>query len=53
MTTLRSARGDDLPAVIDIYNYEVEHGVATFDTVPWTLEDRAPGSPPMPPRNIR
>ena len=42
MTTIRSARADDLPAVIDIYNYEVEHGVATFDTVPWTLEDRAP-----------
>src|SRR5881397_1103955 len=42
MTTLRSACADDLPAVIDIYNYEVEHGVATFDTVPWTLEDRAP-----------
>src|SRR5439155_499035 len=42
MTTIRSARADDLPAVIDIYNYEVEHGVATFDTVPWTLEERAP-----------
>src|SRR2546428_8848977 len=39
--TIRTARADDLPAVIDIYNYEVEHGVATFDTVPWTLEDRA------------
>jgi len=39
--TIRSARADDLPAVIDIYNYEVEHGVATFDTVPWTLADRA------------
>jgi len=38
--TIRSARADDLPAVIDIYNYEVEHGVATFDTVPWTLADR-------------
>ena len=42
MTTIRSACAADLPAVIDIYNYEVEHGVATFDTVPWTLEERAP-----------
>ena len=40
--TIRNARADDLPAVIDIYNYEVAHGVATFDTVPWTLDDRAP-----------
>ena len=51
MTTIRSACAADLPAVIDIYNYEVEHGVATFDTVPWRTG--RPGSPPMPPRNIR
>jgi len=40
-TALRSARADDLPAIIDIYNYEVEHGVATFDTEPWTLDAQA------------
>ena len=40
--TIRHARADDLRAIIDIYNYEVANGVATFDTVPWTLEDRGP-----------
>ena len=36
----RSASPADLPAIVDIYNHEVLHGVATFDTVPWVLEGR-------------
>jgi len=39
---LRSASPADLPAIVDIYNHEVLHGVATFDTVPWTVESRGP-----------
>jgi len=33
--TIRLATPDDLPAIAAIYNHEVLHGVATFDTVPW------------------
>ncbi len=33
--TIRLAHEDDLPAIAAIYNHEVLHGVATFDTVPW------------------
>jgi len=36
--TIRLARPDDLSAIVAIYNYEVDHGVATFDTVPWSAE---------------
>jgi phosphinothricin acetyltransferase len=40
-TRIRAATADDLQAVNDIYNHEVLHGVATFDTVPWALEARS------------
>ena len=29
--TIRKSVESDLPALLDIYNHEVEHGVATFD----------------------
>ena len=32
--TTRDARVDDLGAIFDIYNHEVLHGTATFDTEP-------------------
>jgi len=37
---IRLARQEDLPELLDIYNYEVKHGVATFDLHPKTLEER-------------
>ena len=37
---IRKAEITDLPELLAIYNYEVEHGVATFDTEPKTLEQR-------------
>ncbi len=37
---LRTAVQADLPALLDIYNYEVVNGVATLDLAPKTLEDR-------------
>ena len=37
---VRSATEADVPAIREIYNYEVLHGTATFDTEPKTLEDR-------------
>jgi Sortase and related acyltransferases len=37
---VRPATEADLPAIRGIYNYEVLHGTATFDTEPKTLEDR-------------
>jgi phosphinothricin acetyltransferase len=37
-TTIRDASRADLPAIVAIYNHEVLHGVATFDTVPWTVD---------------
>ena len=37
---IRRAIIEDLPELLDIYNYEVEHGVATFDEVPQTYEQR-------------
>jgi L-amino acid N-acyltransferase YncA len=39
---IRHARAADLRAIVGIYNYEVLHGVATFDTVPWTLRGQRP-----------
>lgn len=50
--TLRDAAADDLPRIFEIYNREVEHGIATFDVEPrrvgvddgW-LTDRAPYHP--------
>lgn len=35
--TIRDATLADLPTVFTIYNHEVEHGIATFDTVPRQL----------------
>lgn len=40
--TVRTARKDDLPALLAIYNDEIEHGTATFDTRPLTLDERRP-----------
>jgi L-amino acid N-acyltransferase len=37
---VRPATEADVPAIRDIYNYEVLHGTSTFDTEPKTLEDR-------------
>lgn len=36
---IRKAVQKDLPALLDIYNYEVLHDVATLDLKPKTLED--------------
>lgn len=38
--SIRPAVEEDLPALLAIYNYEVEHGTATYDLVPATLEER-------------
>jgi L-amino acid N-acyltransferase YncA len=37
---VRLAIESDVPAIREIYNYEVLNGTATFDTEPRTLEDR-------------
>lgn len=37
---IRKAEPADLPALLEIYNYEVEHGVATLDLTPRTPEER-------------
>ena len=37
---IRTAELSDLPALLAIYNDEVQNGVATFDTEPQTLEER-------------
>lgn len=34
---IRKAKGTDIEALLAIYNYEVEHGVATLDLQPKTL----------------
>lgn len=38
--TIRPATEADIPAITDIYNYEVVHGTATFDLEPKSIEDR-------------
>jgi len=38
--TVRAATEADVPAIRDIYNYEVMNGWATFDIEPKTLNDR-------------
>jgi L-amino acid N-acyltransferase YncA len=38
--TIRDATEKDVPAIADIYNYEVLHGTATFDLEPKSVEDR-------------
>lgn len=40
MREVRSARQDDLSAIVRIYNHAVAHGVATFDLEPWQVEER-------------
>lgn len=37
---IRRAKIEDLPELLDIYNYEVKHGVATFDEIEQTYEQR-------------
>ncbi len=37
---IRTAEEKDMPALLDIYNYEVEYGLATFDLSPKTMEER-------------
>ena len=37
---IRTAEEKDMPELLAIYNYEVEHGFATFDLTPKTLEER-------------
>ncbi|MCB9848463.1 MAG: N-acetyltransferase [Phycisphaeraceae bacterium] len=32
---IRLATSEDVPGIAAIYNHEILHGVATFDTVPW------------------
>lgn len=38
--TVRDASEGDVPAITEIYSYEVLHGTATFDIEPKTLDDR-------------
>lgn len=38
---IRKAIKQDLPALTEIYNYEVENTTATFDMKPQTIEERA------------
>jgi len=38
--TIRKGRPEDVPALLDIYNYEVINGTATFDLQPKTLTER-------------
>lgn len=37
---IRTAEEKDMPQLLDIYNYEVEHGIATFDLTPKSMEER-------------
>ena len=37
---IRRARIEDLPQMLEIYNYEILHGVATFDEKEKTYEER-------------
>lgn len=38
--TIRTAKETDLPAIVEIYNYEVVHTTASFDMQPKTVEER-------------
>lgn len=38
--SIRVAKEEDLQELLEIYNYEVMHGVATFDLEPKSLEER-------------
>ncbi|MCZ2109552.1 MAG: N-acetyltransferase family protein [Dehalococcoidia bacterium] len=37
---IRTARETDLPGILRIYNDAISSGVATWDEVPWTMEER-------------
>lgn len=37
---IRPAQAEDLPAINAIYNHEILHSTATWDTEPWSLERR-------------
>ncbi len=37
---IRTAEEKDMPAMLEIYNYEVEYGLSTFDLNPKTMEER-------------
>lgn len=39
---VRDASDDDLPALVEIYNHAVVHGVATFDLAPFSVDARKP-----------
>jgi len=39
---IRDATIDDLPDIVRIYNHAIETSVATFDTDPYTVEERKP-----------
>lgn len=39
--TIRLAHRGDLAQLVATYNYYIEHSIATFDTEPTTVEDRA------------
>lgn len=39
MVNIRRAAAEDLEELLEIYNYEVEHGIATLDLSPRTFEE--------------
>lgn len=41
MTTIRTSRAEDLPAITAIYGHHVLHGTGTFETTPPTESDMA------------
>lgn len=41
MATIRTARADDLPAILGIYNHYVAHSTCTYQTQPDTLAARS------------
>jgi len=41
-TLIRPAVRADLPRLTEIYNHYIIHTPVTFDTRPWTVEQRVP-----------
>ncbi len=41
MPIVRPAQRNDLARLVAIYNHYVEHSIATFDTAPSSVENRA------------
>ena len=37
--TIRNAKEGDLPAILDIFNYEIVHTAYVYIYAPWTLDD--------------